>query len=71
MNTGDPEPPHKEGRRLDGRNLIKEWIKNKERSQQHAEYVWTREQMQQVDSDKTDHLLGTGFSIYEYIFYML
>lgn len=58
MTANDPTSPDKDGRRLDGRNLIKEWLINKEDSQQSAQYVWTKQQLFDVDANKVDHLLG-------------
>ncbi|KAJ9595298.1 hypothetical protein L9F63_027317, partial [Diploptera punctata] len=54
----DPEPPGEEGRRLDGRNLIADWLREKKRRGLRAEYVWNRAQMEQVDPRRVDHLLG-------------
>ncbi len=53
----DPEAPGNEkrnGKRLDGRDLTKEWLAKYGRSN----YVWNREQFEAVDSRSTDHLLG-------------
>lgn len=45
------------GRRNDGRNLIEEWIQERNRAGK-AEYVWHRQQLDEIDVDKTDYLLG-------------
>lgn len=58
MATKDPEHPEMEGRRLDGRNLITEWLRNKKENQIDAEYVWNKKQLEEVDTSKIDHLLG-------------
>lgn len=55
----DPEMTSEEGRRLDGRNLIDDWIRDKRKSGIRAEYVWNKEQMDALDPMKVDHLLGT------------
>jgi alkaline phosphatase len=54
----DPEPPGEEGRRLDGRNLINDWLREKKRRGLRAEYVWNRADMERVDPRRVDHLLG-------------
>lgn len=54
----DPEPPGDEGRRLDGRNLISDWLREKKRRGLRAEYVWNRGDMERVDPRRVDHLLG-------------
>lgn len=54
----DPEQPTDEGRRLDGRNLIDDWIRDKKKRNIRAEYVWNKGQMDRIDSKNVDHLLG-------------
>lgn len=54
--TSDPEEPQKEGRRLDGRNLITEWTKSRPNSA--AKYVYSKEQFDDIDPAKVDYLLG-------------
>ncbi|XP_064611065.1 alkaline phosphatase-like [Liolophura sinensis] len=44
--------------RLDGFNLIQEWIEDKVRRQKNHSYVWNKEQLDQVDTQKVDYLLG-------------
>ncbi|XP_077295947.1 alkaline phosphatase-like [Arctopsyche grandis] len=56
--TRDPEQPSAEGRRLDGRNLIDDWLRDKKRRRLRAEYVWNKEQFDNVNTDKVDYLLG-------------
>ncbi|KAJ0064990.1 hypothetical protein NL108_000959, partial [Boleophthalmus pectinirostris] len=52
--TQDPEYPKSKGDRLDGQNLIVEWLKNK----QKAKYVWNKKDFDKVDPKNTDFLLG-------------
>ncbi|XP_066996071.2 alkaline phosphatase, tissue-nonspecific isozyme [Anabrus simplex] len=54
----DPELPSEEGRRLDGRNLIDDWLRDKKRRGLRAEYVWNQGQLTSVDLQRVDHLLG-------------
>lgn len=42
------------GRRLDKRNLTEEW----KQKYKNSAYVWNKEQFNQIDAKKTDHLLG-------------
>lgn len=66
--TQDPEEPDKEGRRLDGRNLITEWMKNHQGPA--TKYVYSKEQFEDIDPARVDHLLGiTNFNyILKYYF---
>ena len=50
----DPEYADKVGRRMDGRDLTAEWLKQYGNSQ----YVWNKEQFDAVDAKKVKHLLG-------------
>uniref|UniRef100_A0A3P8WD92 alkaline phosphatase n=2 Tax=Cynoglossus semilaevis TaxID=244447 RepID=A0A3P8WD92_CYNSE len=52
--TKDPEYPDERGDRVDGRNLIAEWIKNKTR----VKYVWNKAQLDAVNPLNTDFLMG-------------
>lgn len=54
----DPETLTEEGRRLDGRNLVDEWLRDKRKKGLKAEYVWSKGQMDAVDAATTDNLLG-------------
>lgn len=54
-NQTDPEYPDKKGERLDGRDLIQEWV-NKH---PNSEYVWNKTQFDNIDVEKVDHVLGT------------
>ncbi|XP_066581902.1 alkaline phosphatase-like [Prorops nasuta] len=56
--TTDPEETHKEGRRLDGRNLIEEWMRNHRSRNLAAKYVTNKTQFENVDPSKINHLLG-------------
>ena len=59
-NQTDPEYPDKKGDRLDGRDLISEWV-NKF---QNSKYVWNKTEFEQIDVDKVDHVIGMKFFIY-------
>lgn len=52
--TIDPEYADKKGERLDGRDLTAEWTKK----YKDANYVWNKQQFNQIDAKKTKHLLG-------------
>lgn len=54
----DPEQVSDEGRRLDGRNLIEEWLRDKKKRNLKGEYVWNKQQMDSIDPRRTDYLLG-------------
>nr|AVD96954.1 ALP-5 [Nilaparvata lugens] len=54
----DVEQANEEGRRLDGRNLIEEWVRDKKRKGSHAEYVYTRAQLHRINPVSTQNLLG-------------
>lgn len=56
--TQDPEQTSDEGRRLDGRNLIDDWVRDKKKRNIKAEYVWTKGQLDKIDPQNVDHLLG-------------
>jgi alkaline phosphatase len=57
ITEADPEHPHKVGLRMDGRNLIKEWLNTKD--SHRASYVWNKHQFDKLDPDGTDHLIGS------------
>ncbi|XP_034476799.1 membrane-bound alkaline phosphatase [Drosophila innubila] len=46
------------GYRQDGRNLIKDWLADKQSRNSSASYVWSRKGLNQLDLDNTDFLLG-------------
>ena len=50
----DPEYAETRGLRRDGRNLVREW----QAAQPRSQYVWKREDFQNVEVKNTDHLLG-------------
>ncbi len=50
----DPEYPERSGRRLDGRDLIAEWLAARE----GGAYVWNSEQLEGLDTEATERLLG-------------
>lgn len=54
----DPEQTTDEGRRLDGRNLIEDWIRDKKKRSVKAEYVWKKSQFDKINPTKVDQLLG-------------
>ena len=53
-NQADPEYPEKKGERLDGRNLIQEWVEKHPNSQ----YVLNKTGFDQIDVEKVDHVIG-------------
>ncbi|GLV44332.1 Alkaline phosphatase 2 [Carabus blaptoides fortunei] len=54
----DPEAPNEEGRRLDGRNLIDDWVRDKKKRGLRAEYVWNKGQLEKINPNEVDYLLG-------------
>lgn len=56
--TLDPEEPDKEGRRLDGRNLIEEWSRNHRKRNIASKYVANKEQFEKIDTRRVSRLLG-------------
>ncbi|KAJ8915215.1 hypothetical protein NQ315_015438 [Exocentrus adspersus] len=54
----DPEQTKEEGRRLDGRNLIDDWARDKKKRGLKAEYVWNKGQLDKVNPNQVDYLLG-------------
>ncbi|XP_050322569.1 membrane-bound alkaline phosphatase [Bactrocera neohumeralis] len=46
------------GLRTDGRNLIQDWLKDKQANNQQSAYVWSKKGLSLVDLDKTEYLLG-------------
>lgn len=57
----DPEQTKEEGRRLDGRNLIDDWLRDKKKRGVKAEYVWNKGQLDKINPNQVDHLLGELF----------
>ena len=54
-NQTDPEYPDKKGERLDGRDLIQEWV-NKH---QNSKYVWNKTEFEKINVEEVDHVIGT------------
>ncbi|CAH1127199.1 unnamed protein product [Ceutorhynchus assimilis] len=54
----DPELTKEEGRRLDGRNLIDDWLRDKKKRGLKAEYVWNKGHLEKLKSNQVDYLLG-------------
>ncbi|CAH0396066.1 unnamed protein product [Bemisia tabaci] len=54
----DPQSTKDEGRRLDGRNLMEDWLRDRKRRGIPAEYVWNKTQLDNVSPLHTDHLLA-------------
>ncbi|XP_067130186.1 alkaline phosphatase-like [Centruroides vittatus] len=54
----DPKRPTEMGRRNDGRNLIEDWQRDKKARDLSYQYVWRKEDFDNVDSNKVDYLLG-------------
>jgi alkaline phosphatase len=53
----DPEN-NRPGRREDGKNLIETWLKSKADGKA-SKYVWTRDQLMNLNTTEVDHLMGT------------
>ena len=47
--------PTSGGKRVDGRDLIVEWVQD---MGDKAAYVWNKSQLDHLDVDNTEHLLG-------------
>ncbi|XP_044739893.1 alkaline phosphatase-like [Chrysoperla carnea] len=54
----DPEQTEEEGRRLDGRNMIDDWVRDKKKRNLKAEYVWNKGQLDHINLHQIDYLLG-------------
>ena len=54
----DPEYPRKMGRRTDGKDIIEEWLQEKEDRSEIANYVWKKQDLEHMDFNKTDYLMG-------------
>lgn len=59
--TRDVEQTTDEGRRLDGRNLVDDWLRDKKKRGLKAEFLWNKQQLDNVSSD-IEHLLGKFYS---------
>ena len=56
-NETDPEYS-KTGERLDGRNLLQEFVAK----YPNSEYVWNKTSFDQIDEEKVDHVIGWWLS---------
>ncbi|CAH3032323.1 unnamed protein product, partial [Porites lobata] len=54
-NQTDPEYPDKKGERLDGRDLIQEWV-NKH---QNSKYVWNKTEFEKINVEEVDHVIAS------------
>ncbi|XP_050306488.1 alkaline phosphatase-like [Anthonomus grandis grandis] len=54
----DPELTKEEGRRLDGRNLIDDWLREKKKRGLKAEYAWNKGHLEKLKASEVDYLLG-------------
>ena len=54
QNQTDPEYPDERGERLDGRDLIQEWVNKHPNSQ----YVWNKAGFDLIDVNRVDHVIG-------------
>lgn len=59
----DPETQAEEGRRLDGRNLIEDWLRDSKKRNLRAEYVHDKKGLDNVDINNVNRLLGKQFHI--------
>lgn len=64
----DPELTKEEGRRLDGRNLIDDWARDKKKRSLKAEYVWNKGQLDKINPNQVDYLLGVFPSLLLFLF---
>ncbi len=56
--TSNPEDETDFGLRQDGRNLINEWL----RLDGTREYVWNKEQLDKLDVDSADYVMGCSIN---------
>jgi alkaline phosphatase len=57
INATARDDENRAGYRTDGRNLIEEWLRERNRDGK-AEYIWHNQQLREVNVDETDFLLG-------------
>jgi alkaline phosphatase len=57
INTTELDDEGRPGWRTDGRNLIDEWLNERSKTAT-AKYVWHKQQLDEIDVEKTDFLLG-------------
>ena len=62
INETDPEYPEKNGTRKDGRNIIDEWLNDKATKGKKATYVWKKDDFDQIDPSKLDHVIGKSLA---------
>lgn len=53
-NQTDPEYLDEKGERLDGRDLIQEWLEK----HPNSHYVWNKSGFDKIDVEKTNRLMG-------------
>ncbi|XP_068083960.1 membrane-bound alkaline phosphatase-like [Anabrus simplex] len=56
--TGKVDEEGSSGKRLDGKNLIEVWKKEKKSSGVRGQYIWNREQLLSLNYTNVDYLLG-------------
>ncbi|XP_068755644.1 alkaline phosphatase-like [Montipora capricornis] len=54
QNQSDPEYLNKTGERLDGKDLIQQWL----RKHSNSKYVWNQTEFDKIDPEKVDHVMG-------------
>ena len=54
QNQSDPEYSNKAGERLDGKDLIQQWL----RKHSNSKYVWNQTEFDKIDPEKVDHVMG-------------
>lgn len=57
INNTQVDDEERFGSRTDGKNLIDEWLVER-RKVGKAEYIWNKQQLEELDIDNTDYLLG-------------
>jgi len=57
LRTTEMDDEGRPGLRTDGRNLIDEWQEARSKNGK-AEFLWHKQQLREIDFDKTDYLLG-------------
>lgn len=57
INTTMQDNEGRSGLRTDGRNLIDEWLEERNKDGD-AKFIWHKKQLEEIDIDKTDYILG-------------
>ena len=57
INTTEVDDEGRPGLRTDGRNLIDEWVEDRSKESE-AKYIWHKQQLDEIDIEKTEKLLG-------------